>query len=133
MHTVFLDENLSPFVAEALNCLSKGDFNDIRVNSTIQDFGKGIKDEELIPRIGEKKAVLITRDVNMNRIKLQRDLLKIHKLGVFFIDLPKGKCKHWDIVLLLINYWQDIIHIIRTKNTPYIYIVKPRGGVKPLK
>lgn len=133
MHTIYLDENLSPSVADALNSLSKGDFDDIKVNSTIQDFGKGIKDEVLIPKIGERKAILITRDINMNRIRVQSDLLKTHKLGVFFIDLPKGKCKHWDIVLLLINNWQDIIQLIRTKHTPYICTVKPKGGVKLLK
>jgi len=69
----------------------------------------------------------------MNRVRLQSELLKIHKLGVFFIDLPKGKCKHWDIVLLLINNWQDIVQVIRTKHTPYVCIIKPRGGVKFLK
>jgi PIN like domain len=46
---IFLDENLSEYVADALNSLNKGYFRDVNVYSTKIKFGKGVPDEEIIP------------------------------------------------------------------------------------
>ena len=45
MTEIFLDENLSEYVADALNSLNKGYFNDVIVHSTKIKFGKGQPDE----------------------------------------------------------------------------------------
>ncbi|MBU0560498.1 MAG: hypothetical protein KJ799_10450 [Bacteroidetes bacterium] len=43
MIEIFLDENLSEYVAEALNSLNKGYFNEIKVFSTKLEFNRGIQ------------------------------------------------------------------------------------------
>ena len=59
---IYLDENLSEFVADALNSLNKGYFSHVVVESTKRRFGKGEQDEVLISEIGKDKGFLITRD-----------------------------------------------------------------------
>ncbi len=54
MIEIYLDENLSEYVADALNSLDKGYFLHVTVSSTKTKFGKGVPDEMIIPSIGEK-------------------------------------------------------------------------------
>ena len=99
---IYLDENLSKYIAEALNLLNKVQFPNIEVFSTIEIFGRGVPDEDLIPKIGNEGSMLITRDLNIKKQQLQYELCKKYNLGIFFLDLPKNQNKHWDIVKLLI-------------------------------
>lgn len=46
---IYLDENLSEYVADALNSLSKGYFKDVLIFSTKTKFGKGMPDESHYP------------------------------------------------------------------------------------
>ena len=103
MTEIYLDENLSEYVADALNSLNKGYFKDIYVHSTKTKFGKGEVDEIIIPSIGKTGGILITRDLNIQRTRLQSQLCQQFNLGAFFIKLPKGMNKHWEIVKLLIS------------------------------
>lgn len=48
---VYLDENLSEYVAQALNLLNKGYFEEVKVFSTKVEFGRGVPDEKLIPKL----------------------------------------------------------------------------------
>jgi hypothetical protein len=86
MTRIYPDENLSEYVADALNSLSKGYFPEIEVVSTKKAFGKGTPDEDLIPAIGKARGILITRDVNILRTRMQYQLCRKHKLGVFFFE-----------------------------------------------
>jgi hypothetical protein len=126
MTEIFLDENLSEYVADALNSLSKGYFPDVNVQSTKIAFGKGASDEIIIPAIGKKRGILITKDINIYRRNVQYHLCKQYKLGVFFIHLPKGSNRHWEIVKLLIDKWEELVVIINKKSLPYGYELSPR-------
>lgn len=128
---IYIDENLSEFVAEALNSLNKGYFEEYTVISTIEKFGRGAKDEDIIPEIGKENGVLITRDHRI-RTSAQYELCKKHNLSMFFLKLPAKNCKHWEIVKLLINNWEKIIETIKTKHHPFAYYVKVRGGLEKL-
>ncbi|RPI16394.1 MAG: hypothetical protein EHM58_12050 [Ignavibacteriae bacterium] len=83
MTLIYLDENLSEYVADALNSLNKGYFEDFMVMSTKEKFGKGAKDEIIIPEIGKEKSILITKDFRIQRDNLQNELYKKHRLGFF--------------------------------------------------
>lgn len=61
MTEIYLDENLSEYVVDALNSLNKGYFRDINVYFTKSKFGKGVADEQIIPAIGKAKGIPITR------------------------------------------------------------------------
>lgn len=130
MIEVYLDENLSEYVADALNSLNKGYFKEIIVRSTKTQFGKGEKDELIIPSIGKSGGILITRDLNIQRTRLQYQLCEKYNLGIFFIKLPQGMNKHWEIVKLLINSWEEIIDKIKSERKPFGFEIPMRGKFK---
>jgi len=84
---IFLDENLSEHVAEALNLLNKGYFVGVQVVSTKHAIRPGADDEEIIPRIGNEQGVLVTRDYNIKKIRVKYELCKTEKIGVVFLPL----------------------------------------------
>jgi hypothetical protein len=127
-----LDENLSEYVADALNFLCKGYYPDVVVISTKSKFGKGVPDETIIPEMGKTNSILITKDINIHRTKLQYQMCRQHKLGVFFLKLPKGFDKHWEIVKLLINNWREIVEKARNERKPFGYEVPIKGKMKKL-
>ena len=128
----YLDENLSEYVAEALNFLNKGYFKDVQVFSTKIKIGKGEPDEAIIPYIGDNNGILITRDINIQKTRLQFELCKQYKIGIFFIKLPKNQNKHWEIVRLLINNWEEIIQKSEKERKPFAFIIPVRGKMGKL-
>ena len=130
MTEIYLDENLSEYVADALNSLNKGYFKDVYVHSTKTKFGKGEADEVIIPSIGKSGGIMITRDLNIQRTRLQCNLCQQFNLGAFFIKLPKGMDKHWEIVKLLISSWEEIISKINSEKRPFAYEIPLRGKFK---
>ena len=129
---IYLDENLSEYVADALNFLNKGYFKDIQVFSTKVKFGKGAKDEVIIPAIGNSNGVMITKDLNIHRTRLQYQLCEQYKIGIFFLKMPKGLDKHWEIVKLLINSWEEIFEKITKEKKPFGYEIPLRGKMRKL-
>ncbi|MDZ4807358.1 MAG: hypothetical protein SGI96_03725 [Bacteroidota bacterium] len=132
MTEVFLDENLSEYVADALNSLNKGYFNDVIVHSTKIKFGKGQPDEVIIPSIGNQRGILITKDLNIHKRRLQYQLCEQYKIGIFFLKMQKGLDKHWEIVKLLINSWEEILEKMTKEKRPFGYEIPLRGKMKKL-
>ena len=132
MTEIYLDENLSEYVADALNSLNKGYFREINVYSTKTKFGKGVPDEEIIPAIGKVKGILITKDTNIHRTRMQYQLCESYKLGVFFLKPSKGMDKHWEIVKMLLQNWEEIIRIIQKERLPFGYEIPTRGKMRKL-
>lgn len=130
MIEIYLDENLSEYVADALNSLNKGYFKDVIVYSTKIKFGKGKADEDIIPSIGQSGGVLITKDINIHRSRLQYQLCEEYRIGIFFIKMQKGLDKHWEIVKLLINEWEQIIAKVNTEKRPFGYEIPMRGKMR---
>lgn len=132
MTQIYLDENLSEYVADALNSLSKGYFSEIEVLSTKKAFGKGTPDEDLIPAIGKARGILITRDVNILRTRMQYQLCRKHKLGVFFLKLSKGSQDHWSMVTLLVHHWRGIADLAGRGKLPFGCELSARAGIQRL-
>jgi hypothetical protein len=132
MTDIYLDENLSPVVAQSLNLLNKGYFPNYIVYSTIEKFDRGAADEIIIPGIGQGDGILITRDFSIQKTRLQYDLCKKFNLGVFFLRLPKNQNKHWEIVRLLINHWEEIVEKIGTRKKPFAFRISIRGKMGQL-
>ncbi len=129
---IYIDENLSEYVADALNSLNKGYFRDIIVYSTKIKLGKGELDEIIIPSIGKANGILITKDLNIHRTRLQYQLCKEYKIGIFFLKMQKGMDKHWEIVKLLINSWEEILGKVAKDKRPFGYEISVRGKMKKL-
>lgn len=132
MTNIYLDENLSEYVAQALNFLNKGYFREIQVFSTKEKFGKGKPDELIIPGIGNDGGILITKDINILRTRLQFELCQNHDLGVFFVTMQKGLDRHWEIVKTLINNWEEVIRVLEKESRPFAYRIKQRGKMEKI-
>ena len=132
MIEIYLDENLSEYVADALNSLNKGYFKDVIVYSTKLKLGKGEPDEVIIPFIGNTNGILVTKDLNIHKTKLQYQLCKEFKIGIFFLKMQRGMDRHWEIVRLLINSWEEILDKIRRDKRPFGYEIPVRGKMKKI-
>ncbi|MCC6841041.1 MAG: hypothetical protein IT230_12865 [Flavobacteriales bacterium] len=130
---IYLDENLSEYVAQGLQLLSRAHYRDIEVISTKQDkdLGPGVKDPDLIPIVAKKHGVLITKDIRM-RTTMLFQLCQQNKLGIFFLKMPSGKEAHWDIVRVLVEHWEEIVKHTRKEKRPFAFVVKPRGKMEKL-
>ena len=123
---VYIDENLPPQIARALQLLQQpmnGKENvTISIYSIKDVFGQGITDEEWIPRIGEMKGVVLTQDLRILSIRHQRELFKEHGVGIFFFSPPsKSGFGYWELVKQIIERWEKIKSIIRKERTPFAY------------
>ena len=73
------------------------------------NYGRGVKDENWIPVIGNKDACVLTQDYNLYRLKHQRELCKQYNLGVFFLRLPAKKgYPYWKIVEIIVKHWRKL-------------------------
>lgn len=129
---IYLDENLSRYLANALNELQKP-LNKkytklpeaIEVRSLSDDFGKGAHDEDWIPKLDQGTCV-ITADINIRFTKHQRELFEHYQIGMFFLKTPKGY-GYWDTTLLIIRKWEKILATIIRKKPPFAYRIKPNS------
>ena len=119
--TIYIDENLPEALAHALNLLQEPlnikNNTQIEVVSIISKFGRGAKDEDWIPEV--KNCYVITKDVNINRTKHQRELFLQNDVGMFFLS---GKSlDYWLTVKLLVKEWDSILKILKKNSPPFSY------------
>lgn len=127
MKTIYFDENMSHYWAQAFDLLSKAHFKNISVKHTSERFGRGTADEDIIPVIGKEGGILITKDLRIERTRLQNQLCEVHKLGAFFLKMPKGQDTSWEIVKVLTVNWEYIVNKIQTEKFPFAFRLKPVG------
>jgi len=127
MKTIYFDENLSHYWAQAFDLLSKKHFAEITVKHTTEKFGKGAADEVIIPGIGSEGGILVTKDINIQRTRLQAQLCEQHKLGAFFLKMPKGQDTSWEIVKLLVYNWEYLVDKAHKEKRPFAFRLKPVG------
>jgi hypothetical protein len=124
---IYLDENLPPALASGLNELEKANRQGIEVLSIKDAFGQGIADEDWIPKVGQEGGVVITADHRIQRIRSQRELYQIHKVGIFFFQVPKGGLRYWEIVKVLVDKWPKITEKALGSNRPFAFRFTRRG------
>lgn len=123
---IYIDENLPVKLANALNILqkvlNKKEGLDIEVVSIKEAFYSGVKDEEWVIKTGKEKAIVITQDFHLQRIRHQRDLCKEYNLGMLFVHPPsKNGFSFWEMTKLLIKRWEEILRIIKKDTPPFAY------------
>lgn len=98
----------------------------------IDEFGRGVEDEEWIPLIGDEEGVVITQDQNINRIRQQRELYIKHQLGLFIFKPPsKRGYKYWKWVEVIIDSWVELKETAQRSSKPFGYLYRPRSK-KPI-
>lgn len=126
MIKIYIDENFTPQLAKALNIfqevLNRKEKRQYEVVSVSDEFGPGLPDEELIPKIGDEKGILITQNVKIQTTRHQYELYRKHKLGIFFFNPPsKGGFSFWDMAKQLVKRWDDIKSKIKSTKRPFAY------------
>lgn len=127
MTTIYFDENLSHYWAQAFDLLSKAHFPSISVKHTSEYFGRGTADEVIIPAIGEEGEALVTMDLSIQRTRLQNQLCEAHKLGVFFLKMPKRQGNSWEIIKVLTTNRSYIVEKAQYEKHPFAFLLKPVG------
>ena len=96
-------------------------------------FGKGAKDEDWIPKVGESSACVITQDYHIQRIEHQRELCVQYDLGMFYFRPPSKKgFGYWEILKLFVKHWQEICKKATRENRTFAYKITSKGGMKEL-
>lgn len=78
---IYFDENTFPQLAYGLKALQEPlnskENEQIEVVYLPNEFGKGVKDEDWIPKLGAIGAVIITHDLNIHRSRSQRNCTRL--------------------------------------------------------
>lgn len=119
----FFDENFSPKLARAINELDA--YNEVL--STVDEFGRGLPDEELIPKIGQLEGILITQDFKIQKTQQLYQLYQDHSVGVFFFKFISGS-KLWDINVGAIKLWLKLTNLAEKTHPPFGYRVMVNRG-----
>lgn len=124
--TFYFDENIAPRIARALAVLTEADSVEVYSNADV--FGRGVPDEEWIPKVGEANGIVVTQDLNIHRTGHQRELYKAHGVGVVFFKPPKKHgYPYWEMVTQILTCWPDIIKTVERAERPFAYVIRPRS------
>jgi hypothetical protein len=127
--TVYFDENMPPIFAEGFQKLQaqlvkkKFPGKTIEVKSLPKEFGRGLSDEEWIPKVGGPENCVITQDYSIRSNPHQWVICKEHKVNMIFVRPPKKGLEYWEMVKLVVKYWPEILEKFVTSIKPFAYRV----------
>lgn len=125
----YVDENITPNIAQALAILQNPRSSEnIEVFTIKDEFGQGTPDEEWIPKVAAEDGIVITQDLNIQRVRHQRELYRQHGLGVVFFKPPKNGYQYWDLVEFYIKRWKVVKQEVKKMNRPFALVVTPRSA-----
>lgn len=103
----FVDNNISPRIAKALNALEERDRNE--VVHLKQKFDQSVSDIQWLSSLGQEGHwVVLTCDRNILRNPHERAAWKESGLTVFFFKESYLKFSFWDQAWQLIKKWPEI-------------------------
>lgn len=118
---IYIDENISPYLAHGLNILEKPFKKGVEVLSIKEEFHIGVQDEEWIPKVGAEKGIVITQDYNIQRTRLQKELYLQQGVGIFFFASSKTGLSYWDMVLQIIKRWSRLKKLASKTKLPFAF------------
>jgi len=125
----YVDENITPNIAQALAILQNPRVQENIEVFTIRDvFGAGTPDEIWIPKVADKDGIVITQDLNIHRVRQQRELYRQYGLGVVFFKPPKKGYQYWDLVEFYIKRWKVVKEEVKKLNKPFALVVTPKSA-----
>lgn len=126
--TFIFDENLPKSVVEALSILQKrqnkrigSSHNVLHMSNT---FGTGTKDPDFLKNF-PSDGVLITMDIGQQRKWQEKILIEKRKVSVIYYRSKKN-LNYWQLALLFINSWQDVLYEVKTQKLPVFNIYRPK-------
>lgn len=125
----YVDENISQNIAQALAILQNPRIDEnVEVYTIKDEFGQGTPDEKWVPKVAAEDGIVITQDLNIHRVRQQRELYKKQDLSVVFFKPPKKGYSYWDLVEFYIRRWKVIKEEVKKLNKPFAFIVTPRSA-----
>jgi len=123
---IYFDENFSPNLIAGFRAFQDGRRSeDVEVLSIETEFGRGSADETWIPAVAQRHGVIITQDLNINRTRAQWELCQTNQVGVFFFKPPKNPgWSYWDIIRLMMKWWDEIKRLSREEHRPFGRVVE---------
>jgi hypothetical protein len=118
---VYIDENFPRQLAAGLHLLEQPVNSGLEVRAIAETFGRGVKDEEWIPKVGAEEAVVITQDLNIHRSRSQKKLYRENRLGVFFFAPPsRSGYSYWEMVEQVVKRWGEL-RILCNRRRPFAF------------
>jgi hypothetical protein len=124
---IYFDENFSHRIAAGMR-----EFQAARRSENVEvvwcpdEFGRGAKDEDWIPKVASKQGVILTQDLNIHRMQALWELCQRNKVGLFFFKPPRGGWGHWIIVREVVNRWDEIKRLATNGKRPFGWVVESR-------
>lgn len=121
------DENLPKSITVALNVLqqrmNKKEGTQHKVEHSTIRFPQGTKDPNLIKNF-PKNGILITMDIGQQRKWHEKILIEKEKISVVYYR-SKRSLRYWQLALLFINSWQDLLFQVQSKSFPLLKVYRP--------
>ena len=129
------DENFSKNLAAGLDLLEKSNpASRIPVNVISAEvfMGKrGADDPALYEAVGKVGGVVITKDKDFKQVKLLDSVIEKHKAKVLFFRSSKKLILFWDILVAVVENWEQIKEKLNQDSPPYVYEFDIRAGISP--
>jgi hypothetical protein len=127
MNLVF-DENFSYRLSNALKELEVGHEDGVTVSHLEELCGRGQPDEEWIPKVADKKGIVITQDINIHKTRALNQICESHSLSLILFKTPKKKhYKYWEWVEIVIGKWRNIKEEVRSCRKRFVIEVSERS------
>jgi hypothetical protein len=128
---VFIDENLSPALARALNALFVGDHEVVHIR---EKFGPKVEDEDWIARLSaEGRWVVISGDSSITKRRAQQAAFRHSRLIGFFLSPALNGAKVTKQMQRLLALWDDIEKIAKVVASGAMYELPISGKIRQLK
>ena len=115
----FIDENLSRQLAEGM----KGFGEDVM--RLKEKFSPGANDTEWLPYVGNNNMTLVTRDESIRRRPVEKNALKTHKVGAFFLGgKNRTRCQ---LIQQVVRHWPRMKELSEKTNRPFAFRIPPSG------
>lgn len=124
--TFFLDNNLSPILAEGLRAFGE----DVRHLREV--FPPETPDEVWLPEIGQRGWYLVTHDKRIPRKTLEMQALLQAKVGAF-VFTHRRKLTRWEWVELVVRRWAEIASWAHRLERPFVVGIPERGALRRLR
>ncbi len=104
----------------------------------VTDLGfQGVEDEEWIAKLDPGvQWVLLTRDVRMSKLKLQRDAWRNKGIIGFFFAKQWGEAEHNEQAWRLVRWWPVLVELTERADRGFGYRIpyqgEPKRNLKPI-
>ena len=115
----FFDNNLSINLTQGMKSFGED------VVHLKEIFPEETDDTEWLKYIGEKKLILITRDLRVRQNPVERNALLKYKVGAFFLGGKNlDRCK---IIRQVVQNWPRIKEYASKTKPPFAFRIPPKG------